>query len=319
MVDRASGAYAIVEGPRIGSDSHGPWPLWTEEGAAVFYAGALARFDYAGMQGRTDALPEYAFTHAYSAQPFALREFDGGLHWWVREFPFGSLFPAGYHDIEAVPSPFDNVGGGRWREGERAVSHSFGTYFVRHAPWYYFEDYGYGYSPPQYPQWLYFPYVGWLWTREGVFPRLYCADTGGWLRYRRSDGPLAWFEHTTKRYWVDTAPGWAPLDLSRLVLHLDFDGDEETWTFSNNIAATVRYFDDEDSEWVSFPLWLEVERLDPDTLRLHVAAGIYIEGEYTLTFHSAFAGEADGELRVYGVDRVLLHVESGSGTFAVDR
>lgn len=318
VVDRADGAFVTVEGPWV--EDFDPEVLWMVDGAAVFYGGELVRFRYDGMQVSADPVPEYPFTGLLGARRVgAPLLHDGRVHWWMWDFPFGSLFPADEHDLDGLSSPLDNVGGGRWRVGTYALSRSLGSYHTQHAPWYYFEPYGYGFSPLGHPEWVYFPYVGWLWTREGVFPRFYSADFGGWLRYRYSDGPVATLEHVMKRYRIDTAPGWVPLDFAQMVLHFDFEGDEETWTFSNNIAAKVRYFDDEDGEWVSVPLRLEIERLDADTLRLHVASGIYIEGEYTLTFRSAFGGEADGELRVYGVNRVLLHVESGSGTFTVDR
>lgn len=318
VVDRADGAFVMVEGPWDGSFD--PELLWMDDGAAVFYGGGLARFRYDGMQVSADPLPEYPFTGLLGARRVgAPLLHDGGIHWWMWDFPFGSLFPADEHDLKGQSSPLDNVGGGRWRVGTHALSRSLGAHHTQYRPWYYFSSYGYGFSPPGHPEWVYFPYVGWLWTREGVFPRFYSADFGGWLRYRYSEGPVATLEHVTKRYRIDTAPGWVPLDLARTVLHFDFEGDEETWTFSSNAAASVRYFDDEDGEWVSFSIWTEVERLDANTVRLHVTQGIYIEGEYTLMFHSAFGGEAEGELRVYGVNRELLHVESGSGTFTVER
>jgi len=45
--------------------------------------------------------------------------------------------------------------------------------------------------------WLYFLNHGWMWTKSGVYPFLYDADTSGWRYYKSIEGKPMLYDYAT--------------------------------------------------------------------------------------------------------------------------
>ena len=75
----------------------------------------------------------------------------------------------------------------------------FGYYYGTAEGWIYHSDLGWLHKVSSKTDsiWFYFPNHGWMWTKSGVYPFLYDADTSGWRYYKRIGGKAMLYDYAT--------------------------------------------------------------------------------------------------------------------------
>jgi hypothetical protein len=170
--------YRWGQAPRAGMSGGG---LWMQTARGWRFAGIVTAYGQSGSQ-------YCAVVHPYRGGTAAL--FEEAVYALVPNGEFWKALPRG---------------GDGWR-----VSSWLGPVNTQLLPWAWHAGLGWVFAPLAADEsaWLYLPEVGWVWTRQGLWPTVYVQRTDSWFHFRQNPDGGGWWYDYTRRTWV-LVPGGA--------------------------------------------------------------------------------------------------------------